>query len=356
MTEAYKKAGVDIDAQDRAIDRIKAHVKSTRTPGVLADVGSFGGLFKPEWDPGHEPILVSSADGVGTKLKVAIAMKDYTTIGADLVNHCLNDILVQGAKPLFYMDYISLGKMDPEIVEGVVKGMTDACRAGGCALLGGEMAEMPGLYKDGDFDIAGFVVGQVNRADLLPRETIGAGDVLLGLPSTGLHTNGYSLAIKTLLDDAKIPLMTRLEGMGDVTVGEALLRVHRAYGPALAPLLTNPALKGLAHITGGGLVDNVPRILPEGLGATIDARAWPIPPIFGHIARRASMAVDEAFRVFNLGIGMVCVVDATEADAIAGAIGESGLDVYRIGAITAGDGTIRLEDTGPDLLDLRETA
>ena len=340
-SEAYKKAGVDIDAQDDAISRIKGHVASTRTDAVLGDVGRFGGLFEARWNEGERPILVASADGVGTKLKIAARVGDYTTIGQDLVNHCVNDILVQGAHPLFFLDYVSMSTMEPTLVEGVVSGMAKACRESGCALLGGELAEMPGLYQPGDFDIAGFIVGQVDRADLLPRDTLTEGDVLLGLGSTGLHTNGYSLAIRVLLEDAALPLDEPLDGL-DEPLGRTLLAVHRCYLPALRGWLRDPRLKGLAHITGGGLVDNLPRILNDRVGARIDVGTWPVPPVFGHIVRRGGVSVDEAFRVFNLGVGLVVVVAADAAEELATALTKRGEAVYRIGEVVAGDGTVEL--------------
>ncbi len=348
-SEAYKKAGVDIDAQDDAIDRIKGHVKSTRTDAVLGDVGRFGGLFATRWETGSEPILVASADGVGTKLKIAARVGDYTTIGQCLVNHCVNDILVQGAHPLFFMDYVSMSTMDPPLVEGVVSGMAKACRESGCALLGGELAEMPGLYQPGDFDIAGFVVGQVDRSEVLPRETLAPGDVLLGLGSTGLHTNGYSLAIRVLLEDGALPLDEPL--VGDEPLGRTLLAVHRCYLPSLRGWLRDPRLKGLAHITGGGLVDNLPRILDAKVSARIEVGTWPVPPIFGEIARRGEVSVDEAFRVFNLGIGLVAVVAADAADAIAAALTDAGEAVYRIGELVPGDGGVDLVGASDSLFE-----
>ncbi len=350
-SSAYKDAGVDIDAQDRAIERIKTLVKATRTPGVLADVGQFGGLFRPGWKEMRDPVLVSSADGVGTKLKIAIALDDYTTIGRDLVNHCVDDVLVQGALPLFYLDYISLGVMDPRIVEEVVSGMSAACRENGCALLGGEMAEMPGLYRPGDFDLAGFIVGMVDRPDILPQKNIRPGDRVLGLASTGLHTNGYSLAIRVLLDEGKLPLDQPLEGM-DIPLGEALIAVHRSYLPVLKPWLEDPILKGLAHITGGGLVDNLPRILPPNTTARIHAGTWPIPKIFSNIVRRGRVSVEEAFRVFNLGIGMVAVVESADAGSFEAAVREGGCEVFPLGEIVAGEGIIQLEDTDESLFTL----
>jgi phosphoribosylformylglycinamidine cyclo-ligase len=345
---SYRAAGVDIDAQDQAIARIKDHVASTRGAGVLGDVGRFGGLFRPDLTGIRDPVLVASADGVGTKLKIAIRTGDYTTIGQDLVNHCINDILVQGALPLFFLDYISLGKMAPEVVEGVVAGMAAACRAGGCALLGGELAEMPGLYRPGEFDLAGFIVGLVDRGAVLPRESLESGDVVYGLESTGLHTNGYSLAIKVLLDDAGLPLDRPLDGM-KVPLGRALLAVHASYLPILRPLLDQPCLKGLAHITGGGLVDNLPRILPPGTAVRIQAGTWPVPPIFGHIVRRGQVSVEEAFRVYNLGVGMAVVVDAARTDAFETAIREAGGTAYRIGEVIPGDGRVRIEGADASL-------
>jgi len=347
-SSAYKRAGVDIDAQDRALERIRAHVASTRTAGVLGDVGRFGGLFRPEWRRMEEPILVSSADGVGTKLKIAILSGDFTTIGQDLVNHCVDDILVQGASPLYFMDYLSMGKMEPERVEGLVRGMALACRDAGCALLGGEMAEMPGLYAPGDFDLAGFIVGMVDRPKILPRDGIAPGDVVYGLPSNGLHTNGYSLAIKVLLDEARLPLDRPVDGM-EATLGEALLAVHTNYLPILEPLLDEPYLKGLAHITGGGLLDNLPRILPPGVTARIRAGTWPVPPIFGQIVRRGGVSVEEAFRVFNLGVGMAAVVDAKGGARFEAAIGSRGGSVHRIGEIVPGDGIIQVEGANATL-------
>ncbi|MBN2491936.1 MAG: phosphoribosylformylglycinamidine cyclo-ligase [Planctomycetes bacterium] len=339
---AYRRAGVDIDAQDEAIARIRAHVASTRSAAVLGDVGCFGGLFRPELVGVRDPVLVASTDGVGTKLKLAIRMGDYTTIGEDLVNHCINDILVQGALPLFFLDYISLAKLDPAMVESLISGMAAACRAGGCALLGGELAEMPGLYRSGDFDLAGFIVGLVDRGAVLPKASLQAGDVVYGLASSGLHTNGYSLAIRVLLEDGGLSLEEPLQGM-TVPLGRALLAVHKSYLTPLRPLLVQPCLKGLAHITGGGLVDNLPRILPPACGVRIQAGSWPIPPLFGHIVRRGGIAVGEAFRVFNLGIGMAVVVDAARTDAFETAIREAGETAYRIGEIVAGDRRVQLE-------------
>ena len=348
---AYRRAGVDIDAQDQAIARIKPHVQSTRTAGVLGDVGCFGGLFRPPWSSTRDPVLVASADGVGTKLKIAVRLGDCTTIGRDLVNHCVNDVLVQGARPLFFLDYIALGCLDPAVVEDVVSGVAHACREAGCALLGGEMAEMPGLYRPGDFDVAGFIVGLVDREAILPRNTLQAGDAVYGLPSSGLHTNGYSLAIKILLEDHALPLDATLEGV-DGTVGSALMAVHNSYLPQLQPLLHEPWLKGLAHITGGGLVDNLPRILPPNTSACITAGSWPVPALFKHLVQRGGVSVEEAFRVFNLGVGMAVVVDASHAHDFEAAIAGQGGNAFRIGDIVEGNGIIDVEGADASLFAL----
>ena len=327
---AYRDAGVDIDAQDEALDRIKGLVKSTRTAGVLSELGSFGGLFRPP-DGLAEPILVSSADGVGTKLMVAAMAGDYSTVGRDLVNHCVDDILVQGAEPLFFMDYVGAGVLEAEPMHQLVSGVAEACRANGCALLGGETAEMPGFYQPGDYELVGFVVGLVDRAAVLDGSRVREGDVLLGLPSSGLHTNGYSLARRAFFDLAGASLDSPLVEGGERTVGEELLEQHLSYLPALGPLIGDPALHALAHITGGGLTDNLPRVLPQGHHALIDASTWQVPPVFERIRDLAGVAEPEMFRVFNMGIGMVAVVDAGQADALQSRLSGS----VRIGVVEA---------------------
>lgn len=306
----YADAGVSVDEGNRAIQLIKKHVRSTFRPEVIGDVGFFAGLFRMA-SGYREPVLVSSADGVGTKLKIAILLDRHHTIGQDLVNHCVNDILVGGAEPLFFLDYFSTGKLVPEQLEQIVEGLAIACRAAGCALVGGETAEMPDLYAPGDYDLAGFIVGVVERDGIIDGSRIAAGDVLLGLPSSGLHTNGYSLARRVfgLTSDAgrsNAEQRARLEAFEPAlgrTLGEALLEVHRCYAPALRPAL--PLVKGMAHITGGGLVENVPRVLPPGVAAHFHRGAWPEPPIFGFIQHQGFIEDAEMFRAFNMGLGMV---------------------------------------------------
>ncbi|HXV75483.1 MAG TPA: phosphoribosylformylglycinamidine cyclo-ligase [Candidatus Polarisedimenticolaceae bacterium] len=302
----YRDAGVDIDAQDEALRRIKQLVASTRTPGVLSDIGAFGGVFAPSFAGFEQPLLVSSADGVGTKLQVAFRCGVHHTVGRDLVHHCINDILVQGARPLFFLDYIATGRLDPPVLAAVVEGVAGACREHGCALLGGETAEMPGFYADGEYDLAGFIVGAVDRPKLLGAERVRVGDKLIGLASSGLHTNGYSLARKVFFEHQRLDVGDRVEQLGG-TVGELLLAVHRCYLPALGLPLERGWVRALAHVTGGGLTDNVPRSLPVGCGAEIRRGSWPVPPIFGWLADRGKIAIEEMYRAFNMGLGMVLI-------------------------------------------------
>lgn len=332
----YKSSGVDIDAQDAALDRIRRTARATFTPGVLSEIGSFGGLFALEPDRADGPVLVASADGVGTKLKVAQMAGVYDTVGQDLVNHCVNDILVQGARPLFFLDYVAAGKLVPERIAAVVEGLGKACRENGCALLGGETAEMPGLYLGEDFDLAGFIVGSVDRKALLPRG-VGPGMVLLGLPSTGLHTNGYSLVRKLLFDVKGFSVDTVLPDLG-ISLGEALLAVHRSYlGPVSALLEEGVPLAALAHITGGGLPDNLPRVLPEGVRARIQKGSWPEPPIFGYIRREGSVPEDDMRRTFNLGIGMVLVLPQEHAGRAATLLAARGETPHALGELVPGE-------------------
>ena len=294
----YKDAGVDIDEADRAIGFIRQHARSTFTRNVLTDIGSFGaGYLLAGW---KNPVLISSADGVGTKLKIAFLAKKHDSIGEDLVNHCVNDIAVQGAIPLFFLDYFAAGKLDSEVAGQVIAGVARACRGNGCALIGGETAEMPGLYQEGEYDLAGFIVGAVEKNELLTGKTIRAGDVLLGLPSNGLHTNGYSLARKLLFEVAGYRM--------DPSLAEELLKVHRAYLKPIRALIEAKMLKGAAHITGGGITDNLPRILPEGLGARVDVSAWTVPQIFERLREIGNLDPADYRRTFNLGIGMILVV------------------------------------------------
>ena len=309
----YAASGVDIDAASRSVELIKSKAAATFRPEVLTDIGAFAGLF--QLSGYEEPVLVSSVDGVGTKVKIAIALDRHDTVGVDLVNHCVNDIFTCGAEPLFFLDYISMGKLAPERVESVVSGLASACRDVGCALVGGETAEMPGLYAPGDYDLAGFIVGVVEREAILDNRTVEAGDAILGLPSSGLHTNGYSLVRRVfgLEGDAAAVLGTSYPELGR-TLGEELLEPHRCYYPELKRLL--PQIKGMAHITGGGLIDNLPRILPHDLCGRIEAGSWSIPPIFTLVQQRGGVDQREMYRVFNMGIGMVLICSPGHVEEI----------------------------------------
>jgi phosphoribosylaminoimidazole synthetase len=305
---AYSDSGVDIDAGNRAVDLMKDAVKSTHTASVLASIGSFGGLFDASTlKTMSSPVLVASTDGVGTKVKLAASVRRYRNVGHDIVNHCINDILVQGARPLFFMDYFATSQLQPDQVAEVVTGIAEACKAADMALLGGETAEMPGVYQPDEFDVAGTIVGIVEREEILPRSTLKAGDVLIGLVSSGPHTNGYSLIRKVF---ANIPLDTVFSELG-CSLADVLLAPHRSYLSILQPLL--PHIKALAHITGGGFLENIPRVLPENLNAEIQLESWPIPPLFPLIQSRGEIAPEEMYRVFNMGIGMVIVVDQNAA-------------------------------------------
>ncbi len=337
----YNSAGVDIDAGNETVRRIKSLARGTFTPGVLSEIGSFGGLFRFDRDRYQEPVLVSSADGVGTKLKVAFMTGRHDTVGADLVNHCVNDILVQGAEPLFFLDYLATGRLLPAVAEQVVSGVARACRENGCALIGGETAEMPGFYADGEYDIAGFIVGAVDRSSVIDGRSIVPGDVLIGLPSAGLHTNGYSLARRVLFDIAGWTVDTFVAELG-TTVGDALLAPHRSYLPFVRPLLDRQSLKGLAHITGGGITENLPRVLPEGCGAEIDLRAWDVPALFHLLQERGSIAREEMFRAFNMGIGLIIACAPREVERVINTMARGGEPhAVRIGFVVAGDRRVR---------------
>ncbi|MCI4398632.1 MAG: phosphoribosylformylglycinamidine cyclo-ligase [Acidobacteria bacterium] len=336
----YRESGVDIDAQDQGLLRVKEIAKSTFTRGVLSEIGLFGGLFALNPDDPAGDVLVASADGVGTKLKVAQLACRYDTVGQDLVNHCTNDILVQGAKPLFFLDYFAAGKLVPERLAQVVEGLGKACRENGCALLGGETAEMPGLYAGEDFDLAGFIVGVVKRDKALPKG-VSKGDVLVALPSTGLHTNGYSLARRLFFEVKKLKTDTYLSDLG-CTVGEALLAVHRSYFNSLYPLLqTESGIHGMAHITGGGIVDNLPRILPQGVAALIQESALiRKPAIFGYIQREGNVDPGDMRRTFNMGVGMILCVSQERLDAVVGALKAAGEAPWVIGELLEGNRTV----------------
>ena len=340
-SSAYARAGVDIDAATDAVGRMRAHIRTTLTPGVLTDVGSFGGMFAlSALGALQDPVLVSSIDGVGTKLKIAFATGRHDTIGRDLVNHCVNDILVQGARPLFFLDYFGTGRLEPGVAADVVKGLAEGCQAAGCALIGGETAEMPGLYGAGEYDLAGCIVGLVERGRIVDGAGVTAGDVVLGLASEGLHTNGYSLARQALLEDARMALDVPVPALGDVTLGEALLWPHRCYAPAVLPLLDlSPSpIKAMAHITGGGFVDNIPRVLPPRVGVQINRGAWDVPPLFRLIQDKGGVSEAEMFRVFNMGIGFVLVVAPDAAEETLARLRAAGETAYRLGEAVAGAG------------------
>ncbi len=333
---SYSDAGVDIDAATHATDRIKELARRTFNERTLSEIGSFGGMFDGAFPGLAQPVLVASADGVGTKLKIAFATGVHNTVGRDLVNHCVNDILVQGARPLFFLDYIATGKLSPDVVASIVEGVTNGCRENGCVLLGGETAEMPGFYQDGEYDIAGFIVGVVDRAKIIDGKTIAAGDVLLAIPSAGLHTNGYSLARKLFFEVAAYEPDTQLPEL-DLTAGEALLLPHVSYLKPLDGLLDKGVIKGLAHITGGGLTDNIPRILPEGTAVRIERGSWPIPPLFELLRKLGNVSDAEMYRTFNMGVGMVIVCAPADAKEIETHLRERGEECYRIGNVVNGD-------------------
>jgi phosphoribosylformylglycinamidine cyclo-ligase len=333
----YKSSGVDIDAGNETVRRIRQLAKSTFTPGVLSEIGSFGGLFKLDTAALKEPVLVSSADGVGTKLKVAFMANQHNTIGVDLVNHCVNDILVQGAVPLFFLDYLATGKLSPDVAEQVVQGLARACQDNGCALLGGETAEMPGFYHDGEYDVAGFIVGVVDRARLIDGKHIAPGDVLIGLPSNGLHTNGYSLARQIVFEELNLKVDTHVPDLGE-TVGQALLRPHRSYLPVIKPLLGSGLIKGMAHITGGGITDNLPRVLPPGTTARVNRTSWRVPAIFRWLGESGRVPEYDLRRALNMGIGMVLVVAKDDVDGVRKALLNAGeANSLVIGEIVVGE-------------------
>jgi phosphoribosylformylglycinamidine cyclo-ligase len=338
---SYSDAGVDIDAATRATDRIKELARTTFNERTLSEIGSFGGMFDGAFPNMSQPVLVASADGVGTKLKIAFATRVHNTVGRDLVNHCVNDILVQGARPLFFLDYVATGKLSPEVIASVVVGVANGCRENGCVLLGGETAEMPGFYGEGEYDIAGFIVGVVDRAKIIDGKAIAPGDVLLALPSVGLHTNGYSLARKLFFEVAGYEPQTYLPEVG-MTAGEALLQPHVSYLRPLEALLDVAVIKGLAHITGGGLTDNIPRILPAGTAVKIEPGSWPVLPVFELFRRLGNVSDSEMFRTFNMGVGMVIVTAAENVDQITAHFRERGEQCYRIGEVVAGDGEVLL--------------
>jgi phosphoribosylformylglycinamidine cyclo-ligase len=333
---SYADAGVDISAADKSKHRIKMLARKTFNKQVLSEIGGFGGLFALDLEKYPNPVLVSSADGVGTKLKVAFDLGIHHTVGQDLVNHCVNDIAVQGASPLFFLDYLATGKLDNSVVETVVQGISDACRANGCALIGGETAQMPGFYADGEYDLAGTIIGAVSRDRIITGEGIQVGDVLIGLPSNGLHTNGYSLARKLLFEVAKYGPEQYVNELKDKT-GAALMRVHRSYLAIIRKLTAGEVVSGMAHITGGGITENLPRIIPKGMGAQVDLASWQVPPLFEHLQKLGNVEQDEMFRAFNMGIGLIVVVPAEKVKKAKAILNRANERFHIIGRIVRGE-------------------
>jgi phosphoribosylformylglycinamidine cyclo-ligase len=332
----YKESGVDIDAGNEVVRRIRSLARGTYTSGVLSEIGSFGGLFALGSKRLANPVLVASADGVGTKLRIAFLTGIHDSIGRDLVNHCVNDILVQGAEPLFFLDYIATGRLDPDVAVQIVEGLAAACRENGCALLGGETAEMPGFYAEGEYDVAGFIVGAVDWDRLIDGKEIRPGDALIGLPSSGLHTNGFSLARRIVFETAGLDVSSVVEDVGG-PIGKALLAPHRSYLPVIRPLLSSRLIKGMAHITGGGITDNLPRILPGSVHAVVDRSRWSLPPIFRWLQRTGAIPDSEMFRTFNMGVGLVIACAPENADVLLDAFAAAGEPgAVRIGEVRSG--------------------
>ncbi|MBI1739776.1 MAG: phosphoribosylformylglycinamidine cyclo-ligase [Candidatus Koribacter versatilis] len=331
----YADAGVNIDRANRTKQRIKYLAHKTFTRGVLSEIGGFGGLFSVD-KKYLDPVLVSSVDGVGTKLKVAFEMKMHHTIGADLVNHCVNDIAVQGAAPLFFMDYLATGKLEPEVAEKVVEGIAEACKHNACALIGGETAEMPGFYPEGEYDLAGFIVGVVERDRIINGKGVEVGDIVLGLPSNGLHTNGYSLARKLLFEIAGYTPDTYVSEIKG-KVGNELMRTHRSYWPIIKKMIAGESVVALAHITGGGITENLPRVLPRGTAAVIERGTWPVLPIFEHLQKLGNVPPDEMLRTFNMGIGMLLIVPAKKFKKAQTLLDRAGERFYSVGRIVKGE-------------------
>jgi phosphoribosylformylglycinamidine cyclo-ligase len=332
----YADAGVDISRANRTKQRIKYLAHKTFTRGVLSEIGGFGGLFVVDKAKYHDPVLVSSVDGVGTKLKIAFEMGLHSTVGADLVNHCVNDIAVQGAAPLFFMDYLATGKLDPAVAEQVVEGIADACKHNGCALIGGETAEMPGFYPHGEYDLAGFIVGVVEREKIITGKTVEIGDIVLGLPSNGLHTNGYSLARKLLFEVGHYSAETYVNEIKN-KVGNELMRTHKSYWPVVKKLMDGECVSALAHITGGGLSENLPRVLPRGTAAIIELGSWPVLPIFEHLQTLGNVPQDEMLRTFNMGLGMLLVVPSKKFKKAQTVLERVGEKAYTVGRIVKGE-------------------
>jgi phosphoribosylformylglycinamidine cyclo-ligase len=346
VSEAYKNAGVDIAAGNEAVERMKKHVKRTFRPEVMTDLGGFGALFGLNKEKYEEPVLVSGTDGVGTKLKIAFAMDRHDTIGIDAVAMCVNDIVVQGAEPLFFLDYLACDKIVPEKIEAIVAGIAEGCHQAGCALIGGETAEMPGMYAEGEYDIAGFTVGVVDKSKIINGADIAPGDAVIGLSSSGVHSNGFSLVRKLLLEQEGYSLQDSVPELGD-TLGDALLAPTKIYVKPLLALLEQLPVKGMAHITGGGFIENIPRMLPDHVNVDIEYGSWPILPIFELLQRKGSISNRDMFTTFNMGIGLVLVVKAEDAEKAVGFLKGQGEEAYIIGKVTAGESIVTF--TGADV-------
>lgn len=339
---SYSDAGVSIDTANQTVARIKDFARSTFNSRTLTEIGSFGGMFDGRFPEMTEPVLVASADGVGTKLKIAFLTGVHNTIGQDLVNHCVNDILVQGARPLFFLDYFATGRLSSDVAASVVEGLSIACRENGCVLLGGETAEMPGFYSDGEYDLAGFVVGVVDKKNVIDGSAIISGDAVLGIPSNGLHTNGYSLARKLLFEIGGLSPGSSPEELGGVSIGEVLLTPHKSYFRFLEDLIADRAIKGLAHITGGGLLENIPRILPDGVSVDINGGSWDRPAVFGLMQKLGNVEEREMFRTFNMGIGMVVICSDADKEGIKSHLEGLGEECREIGKVTRGNGEVAI--------------
>lgn len=337
----YKDAGVNIDAATEAMQRLKGYIKSTFTPGVLTDIGSFGGMYQPDLSGMERPVLVSSIDGVGTKLKIAFMMNKHDSVGHDIVNHCVNDILVQGASPIFFMDYFATGQLSPMVVVEVVKGISDACRKVGCALLGGETAEMPGIYLGGEYDLAGCIVGMVDRNKIVDGSKVQPGDALIGIESDGLHTNGYSLVRHIFFDKMKMRADQEVPELGGV-LGDVLLTPHRCYAIPVHAIMNEFEVRGMAHITGGGFYDNIPRALPEDCQAVVYRRNWEVPPLFRLIQELGNVAEPEMYRTFNMGVGYVLVVPREQSVSVIARLSELGERAHLIGEVRKGSREVQV--------------
>lgn len=347
VSEAYKNAGVDIAAGNEAVERMKSHVKRTFRPEVMTDLGGFGALFGLNNKKYEEPVLVSGTDGVGTKLKIAFAMDKHDTIGIDAVAMCVNDIVVQGAEPLFFLDYLACDKVIPAKIEAIVAGIADGCQESGCALIGGETAEMPGMYAEGEYDIAGFTVGVVDKSKIVNGSTISAGDVVIGLAASGVHSNGFSLVRKTLLEDHGYSLHDTVSELNNEVLGEVLLTPTKLYVKPVLALLEQVNVKGMAHITGGGFIENIPRVLPEGVNVNVDYGTWPILPIFSLLQQKGNVSNKDMFTTFNMGIGLVIVVAENEVDKALEVLTHAGETPYVIGKVT--DGNREVSFTGIEI-------